>query len=67
MSGGPHVHHWALIEYGQEEHVQVVKTTKGQAAAEEAAWAWGRRHLSPGAVKRAVVRYLGQSEPFTRY
>ncbi|MGW5115051.1 hypothetical protein ACWEQ8_06295 [Streptomyces noursei] len=59
--------HWALIEYGQEKHVQVVKTTKSQSAAEEAAWTWGRRHLSPDAVKRATVLYLGQSELLTRY
>ncbi|MCC2279498.1 hypothetical protein LKL35_29310 [Streptomyces sp. ET3-23] len=62
-----YVYHWALIEYGEKSYVQVVKTTKGEIAAQEAAWNWGRRNLSPDTVRRATVRYLGQSEPLTRH
>ncbi|MEV5875768.1 hypothetical protein AB0L75_16335 [Streptomyces sp. NPDC052101] len=69
-SGKTYAYHWALVEWPDgkgQQHVQVVRTTKGRDAASEAAWTWAHKHLAPGALRQANVRYLGRSDTRTRY
>ncbi|KUJ70820.1 hypothetical protein ACZ90_00430 [Streptomyces albus subsp. albus] len=64
-------YHWAMIQWcgkGQladEVFVQVVKTTKGEEAALDAAREWGRKNLAPTA--GSTVRYIGKSDTRTVY
>ncbi|MFD7336689.1 hypothetical protein ACFV98_11880 [Streptomyces violascens] len=61
--------HWALIKWpdGDQEYIQVLRTTKGGDAAREQVWAWVRRHLAPSIHMQVDVSYLGQSDTRTAY